>query len=152
MAAENYTARIEQLNPIQKYPLGISNHYGDCMVRENDDSFIGNSTLLDALLNEYIKQFKEYSENELKVTLTYKQRDTLKEISFALEDEFCTMAFGVEAISHLLCRCNFEDDGFDADQLNHLARLLEFLSKSLHSRRDLIASLSDDLAGSSVSY
>ena len=152
MAAENYTAQDEQLNPIQKYPFGMSNHYGDCMVRENDDSFIGNSTLLDVLLNEYIKQFREFSENEVKVTLTYKQRDALKEISFALEDEFCTMAFGVEAISHLLSRCNFEDDGFDADQLNHLARLLELLSKSLHNHRDLIEYLSDDLARSSVSY
>ena len=152
MAATNYTARIEQLNPIHYYPLGISNRYGDCKVRENDDSFIGNTTMLEALLNEYTKQFKKFSDNEIKLSPSPKQRTALKEISRVLEDEFCVMAFGVEAISVLLSKCDFEDERIDADQLKHLARLLEFLSKSLHNHRDFIESVSNDLAKSPIYY
>ena len=152
MDASNYNALIERLKSIHYSPLGINNHYGDFMVRESGDSFIGNSTLLEALLNEYTKSFREYSSEGVKVTLTSKQHAALKEISLALEDEFCVMAFGAEAVANLLAKCDNKNGGLDSDQISHLNLLIAFLAKSLHNHRDLMAALSDDLAGCSVIY
>ena len=152
MAATNYTARIEQLNSIHNYPLGISNRYGDQMVRENDEPFIGNSTLLEALFREYTKSYKEYSGNEVRVALTSEQHSALKEISRVLTDESSAILFGIEAIGYLLKKGDNEGEVFGNDQIEYLGWLLEHLAKTLNGHLNLMESVSDDLAKSTVSY
>ena len=119
---------------------------------ESNNPFIGNSTLLEALLNEYTKQFKEYSGKDIKVTLTPKQHSALKEISRAVSDEFCAMMFGVEVIGHLLKVADYENKGVDNEQLEQLGWFLSHLASSLNSHWSMMECMADDLANFSVSY
>ena len=119
---------------------------------ESNKPFIGDGTLLEALLNEYTKQFKEYSGNEIRVTLTSKQRSELKEISNAISDEFSAMAFGIEAVGRLVKIANYENKEIDNQQLEQLGWLLEYFGKSFSSHWNLMECLAEDLARSSVTY
>jgi hypothetical protein len=98
---------------------------------EHRDEFIGNGTLLEVLLSNYIKPFRQYDGGKPSVRLTTEQHSSLKEIQRYLHNDAVTVSGGVEAIGHFIARADFDSKGVDDRSIESIGYLVEHLGRQL---------------------
>ncbi len=112
--------------------------------------FIGDASILDALLATYTRPFMDYSSGKQVCKVTQSQKDSLAEIERVLDGEAIAMAGGIEAIGHLLAIGDYDGMGLQQPQLANLGWLLAHLGKQMDSHQHIIGFLNFSLSNTVI--